>query len=106
MRSCLSPPENPCRRHLDHGLPAAGTTRASIYAVPEPSVSDDLLQRLEETAMSEPLSRVQLFVAPWTAAHQAPLSMGFSRQEYCSGLPFPSSGDLSNPGIEPRSPAF
>ena len=50
------------------------------------------------------LSRVQLFETPWTIAHQAPLSMGFSRQEYWSGLPFPSPGDLPNPGIEPRSP--
>ena len=40
---------------------------------------------------------------PWTVAHQAPLYMGFSRQEYWSGLPFPSPGDLSNPGIKPRS---
>ena len=39
-------------------------------------------------------------------AHQAPLSMGFSRQEYWSGLPFPSPGDLPNPGVEPRSPAL
>ena len=52
------------------------------------------------------LSRVQLFVTPWTVAHQAPLSMGFSRQEYWSGLPFPSPGDLPNPGIEPGSPAL
>ena len=43
---------------------------------------------------------------PWTVAHQAPLSMGFSRQEYWSGLPFPSPGDLPDPGIEPRSPAL
>ena len=43
---------------------------------------------------------------PWTVAHQAPLSMGFSRQEYWSGLPFPFPGDLSDPGIEPRSPAL
>ena len=46
------------------------------------------------------------FVTPWTVAYQAPLSMGFSKQEYWSGLPFPSSGDLSNPGIESRSPAL
>ena len=46
------------------------------------------------------LSRVQLFVIPWTVAYQAPLSMGFSRQEYWSGLPFLSLGDLPNPGIE------
>ena len=52
------------------------------------------------------LSRVRLFVTPWTVAHQAPPSMGFSREEYWSGLPFPSPGDLPNPGIEPRSPAL
>ena len=46
------------------------------------------------------LSCVRLFVIPWTIAHQAPLSMGFSSQEYQSGLPFPSLGDLPNPGIE------
>ena len=42
----------------------------------------------------------------WSVAHQAPLSMGFYRQEYWSGLPFPSPGDLPDPGIEPRSPAL
>ena len=50
----------------------------------------------------KPLSRVRLFATPWTVAYQAPLSMGFSRQEYWSGLPFPSPGDLPDPGIEPR----
>ena len=52
------------------------------------------------------LSCVRLFATPWTVAHQAPPSMRFSRQEYWSGLPFPSPGDLPDPGIEPRSPAF
>ena len=52
------------------------------------------------------LSRVRLFATPWTVAYQVPLSMGFSRQECWSGLPFPSPGDLPNPGIEPRSPAL
>ena len=52
------------------------------------------------------LSRVRLFATPWTVAHHAPLSMGFSRQEYWSGLPFPSPGNLPNPGIEPRSPTL
>ena len=47
-------------------------------------------------------SRVQLFAT----LSMAPLSMGFSRQEYCNGLPFPSPGDLPDPGIEPRSPAL
>ena len=52
------------------------------------------------------LSRVRLFATPWTVAYQAAPSMGFSRQEYWSGLPFPSPGDLPNPGIEPGSPAL
>ena len=52
------------------------------------------------------MSRIQLFATPWTVAHQAPPSMGFSRQEYRSALPFPSPGDLPNPGVEPRSPAL
>ena len=52
------------------------------------------------------LSCVQLFATPWTVAYQAPLSVGFSRQEYWSGLPFPFSGDLPDPGIEPGSPAL
>ena len=49
------------------------------------------------------LSRARLFPTPWTAAYRAPPSMGFSRQECRSGLPFPSPGDLPNLGIEPRS---
>ena len=49
------------------------------------------------------LSYVQLFVTLWTVAHQAPLSMGFSRQKYGSGLPCPPPGDLPDPEIEPMS---
>ena len=49
------------------------------------------------------LSHVWLFVTPWTAACQAPLSMGFPRQEYCSGLPFPALRDLPDPGVKSRS---
>ena len=52
------------------------------------------------------LSHVQLFVTPWTVACQAPLSMGFSRQEYWSGLPCPPPGDLPDPEVEPTSPAW
>ena len=52
------------------------------------------------------LSHVQLFATPWIVAYQAPPSMGFSRQGYWSGLPFPSPGDLPDPGIEPGSPAL
>ena len=50
------------------------------------------------------LNHVRLFATPWTVAYQTPLSM--DRQEYWSGLPFPSPGDLPNPGTEPRSPAL
>ena len=59
-----------------------------------------------ERVLCSPLSHVQLFATPWTVALQAPLSMGFSRQEYWSGLPFLSPGDLSDTGVEPRSPAI
>ena len=52
------------------------------------------------------LSRVRLFATLWAVAHQASPSMGFSRRKYWSGLPFPSPGDLPDPGIEPRSPAL
>ena len=49
---------------------------------------------------------VQLFVTPWTVVYEAPPFMGLSRQEYWGGVPFPSPGDLSNPGIEPRTPTL
>ena len=55
---------------------------------------------------SQLFSRVQCFATLWTVAHHAPLSMGLSRQEYWSGLPFPSPGALPDPGIEPESPAL
>ena len=53
--------------------------------------------------MQSHFSHVRLFVAPWTVAHQTPLSTGFSRQDYWSGLPCPFPGDLPDPGIEPTS---
>ena len=59
--------------------------------------------RIKEERKKVKLSRVRLFATLWTVAHQASPSMGFSRQEYWSGLPFPSPGDLPNPGIEPGS---
>ena len=64
----------------------------------------NLLKTLKVKVKS--LSRVRLFATPWTVAYQASPSMGFSRQEYWSGVPFPSPGDLPDPGIEPGSPAF
>ena len=55
---------------------------------------------------SEVAQSCPTLVSPWTVAHQVPLSMGFSRKEYWSGLPFPSPGDRPDPGIEPRSLAL
>jgi len=58
---------------------------------------------MKERKKVKPLSHVQLFATPWTAAHQAPPSMRFSRREYWSGVPLPSPGDLPDPGMEPGS---
>ena len=65
-----------------------------------------IIKLIERKVKVKSLSRVPLFATPWTVAYQAPLSMRFSRQEYWSGLPFPSPGDLPDPGIEPGSPAL
>ena len=62
--------------------------------------------KLTKLRLVKSFSHVWLFAILWTVAHQAPPSMGFSRQEYWSGLTFPSPGDLPNPGIETRSPAL
>ena len=64
------------------------------------AIEDSLVSKVKS------LSRVQLFATPQTVAYQSPLSMGFSKQEYWSGLPFPSPGDLPDPGIKPGSPAL
>ena len=69
-------------------------------------MSDENTLRKKERKKVKLLSHVQLFATPWTVAYQASLSMGFSRQEHWSGLPFPSPGDLPNPGIEPKSLAL
>ena len=71
------------------------------------SYNSELLFLGEVTEMSaQALSPIQLLATPWTIAHKPPLSMGFPKQEYWSGLPFPPPGDLPNPGIEPKSPVF
>ena len=64
------------------------------------------LQKKKKWSEVKSLSHVRLFATPWTVAYQAPPAMGFSRQEYWSGLLFPSPGDLPNPGIKPGSPAL
>ena len=61
------------------------------------------MRKCRKKLMLSHFSRGQLFATPWAVACQAPLSMGFSRQEYCSGLPFPSLGDLRDPLTEPTS---
>ena len=65
-----------------------------------------LNEHVKERKKMKLLSHVQLFEIPWTAAYQVPPSMGFSRQEYWSELPFTSPGDLPDPGIEHGSPAL
>ena len=66
--------------------------------------AEDIKKRWQE--YTEELYKKRSSATPWTVAYQAPPSMGFSRQEYWNGSPFPSPGDLPDPGIEPRSPAL
>ena len=109
----------PAARDRDHRLP--NSSPWSILATHMPSPVTALSSRGQGWAASQrwtallrrallyviqSLSRVRLFVIPRTIAYQAPPSMGFSRKEHWSGLPFPSPGNLPNPGIEPGSPAF
>ena len=68
-------------------------------------ISQARILEIESESVSSSV-RIGLFVTPWTVACQAPLSMGFSKQEYWSELPFPFPGDLPDPGIEPASPAL
>ena len=70
------------------------------------TIVKDVYQFLQSVVKVKLLSCAWLFSTPWTVAHQAPLSMEFSRQEYWSELPFPSPGDRPNPGIKPRSPTL
>ena len=64
------------------------------------------LEKVKVKVKVKSLSRVRLFATPWTVAYQGPQSMEFSRQEYWSGLPFPSPGDLPDPEIKPGSPTL
>ena len=75
---------------------ATGLEKASFHFNPKES----------ESVKVKSLSCVRLFATPWTAAYQAPPSIAFSRQEYWSGLPFPSPGDLPDPGIKPGFPTL
>ena len=76
----------------------------AAYSLQGITVSSDSLRNVFVRVLSH-FSRVQLFLTLWTVTSQAPLSMGFSRQEYWSGMPFPTAGDLPDPGIKSMSPA-
>ena len=69
-------------------------------------IMKELRKTTDRNVKVKSLSRVRLFAIPWTVVYQASLPMGFSRQEYWSGLLFPSPGDLPDPGIDSRSPAL
>ena len=73
--------------------------------VPRPSIVPNIYWVVAAATAVLSLSLVQLYVTPWTVTCQVPLSMGFPRQEYWSGLPFLSPGHLPDPGIEPESPS-
>ena len=77
-------------------------SRLITITFPNLQLNQELVYRIKVKSFS----CVRLFATPWTVAYQAPPSMGFSRREYWSGLPFPSLGDLPDPGIEPWSPAL
>ena len=81
-------------------LPSPPREEPSCPALPRDQVP---LAPSSQTGILSHFSCVRLCVTPWTVAHQAPLSMGFCRQEYWSGLPFCPPGDLPDPGIEPTS---
>ena len=77
-----------------------------VFKMPHLCVDGNRLQDRTEGGLLLTLSCVRLCATPWTVVHQDPLSTGFSRQEHCSGLPFPSPGELPHPGIEPVSPTL
>ena len=87
--------------NLENSAVATGLEKVSLHSNPK----EKQCQRIFKVKVKS-LSHVWLFATPWTVAYQASPSMGFSRQEYWSGLPFPSPGDLLNPRIKPGSPAL
>ena len=106
MRSpCTARKSNPCSLQLEKACtkkqrrPGAAKKKSTSY------VHKNLTHACLHVCMLSRFSRVQLCATLWTTACQAPLCMGFSRQEYWSGLPCPPPGDLPNPGIEPALPA-
>ena len=91
--------------HVPYGRAGCdmGQRKGILKAVAQIKAETRMFRVCWELSYAELLSRVWLFMTPWTVAPHAPLSMGFPREEYRSGLPFPPPGDLPNPGIEPKS---
>ena len=91
--------------NVENSAVATGLEKVSFHSNPKERRCQRIF-KVKVKVKVKLLSRVRLFATPWTVAHQAPPSMGFSRQEYWRGLPLPSPGDLPDPGIEPRSPTL
>ena len=104
--SKIQPPPPSPPLFPDAGLPSGGTQKALLVWTLSKLWSWLFRFPKKERKNLKSLSGVWLVVTPWTVTYQAPPSMGFSSQEYWSGLPFPSPGHLPNPGIEPWSPAL
>ena len=92
------------RIYKDHkvAIPVDNDKLIFVFGISQKQIYDCVGLWYNCTVKVKSLSRVQLFATPWTIAYQAPLSMGFSKQEQWSGLPFSSPGDLPDPRIEPR----
>ena len=88
---------------LTLGWPKCYFLRGERICINDFSLNRNVCVRTYPRAHARSLGHMQLFATPWSVAPQAPLSMGFPRQEYCRGLPFPTLGYLPNPGIEPVS---
>ena len=103
----LEPPSHPypCPTPLDYHR-ALSWAPCAIQQIPTSYLFYMWERAYVNLSLCTRWSMSNTFVTPWTAACQDPLSMGFARQEYWSKLPFPSPGDLSDPGIEPASPAL
>ena len=100
--ACLENPMNSKKRQKDRKLKDKLPRSEVLNMLLE--ISGEITPERMKKVKVKSLNLVRLFATPWTVAHQALLSMGFSRREYWSGLPFPSPEDLLDPGIKPGSP--
>ena len=105
--ACLENPVNSMKRQKDTKLrDELPRSVGAQYATGDQWRNNSRKNEESEKVKVKLLNRVRLFATPWTVTRQALLSMGFSRQEYWSGLPFPSPEDLLDPGIKPGSPTL